>query len=248
MFPEGIVQKIVGACCLTALMANTPAASGQHVHELGYVAALSGAAELPPNGSPGVGSARVMIDLALFTMRVEVEFSGLLGNVAAAQIHGITPFAGEGTAGPAIVMPVFPSGVTAGTYDRTLDLTTASTYHPDFIAASGGTISLASNALFSGLSAGKTYLRIQTTAFDGGEIRGFLLPTPKADFNFNGVVDLPDLAVWREAFGIEHHGDASGDGLTDGTDLLLWQQQLGAVASLPGGHHHVLAVPDPGSV
>jgi hypothetical protein len=37
---------------------------------------LSGPAEFPPNTSPGTGWARVSVDDALLTMRVEVEFGG----------------------------------------------------------------------------------------------------------------------------------------------------------------------------
>ena len=68
--------------------------------------------------------------------------------------------------------------MTSGSYDHTFDLTLASSYNPDFIAANGGTISTASNALFAALEEGRAYFNIHTSAFPGGEIRGFLLLPP----------------------------------------------------------------------
>jgi hypothetical protein len=54
------------------------------------------------------------------------------------------------------------------------DLTMAASYNPAFITASGGTPALAFAALLGGMNDGKTYVNIHTTAFPGGEIRGFL--------------------------------------------------------------------------
>ncbi len=56
-------------------------------------------------------------------------------------------------------------------------------------------------------------------------------PLPTADFDRNTVVDEADLAIWQGGWAISHgaalvHGDATGDGKTDGSDLLAWQRQL----------------------
>src|SRR4029077_13146149 len=40
--------------------------------------------------------------------------------------------------------------------------------------------SLASNALFAALAQGRAYFNIHTTAFGGGEIRGFLVPVARS--------------------------------------------------------------------
>lgn len=245
-------MRIVALACFTALLAlHAPAAAlAQHVHELGYVAILNGASQSPPNNSQGVGTASVMIDLVFFAMHVRVDFHGLTGAAAAATIHGPTDVPGEGAAGAMTQLPSlpdFPVGATAGVYDKTISLGFASSYNPDFITASGGTVSLASNALFAALAAGRTYFSLGTTAFGDGEISGFLFPTPPADFNFDGVVGGADLPVWGQSFGLEHHGDANGDGITTGDDFLVWQQQLGAVASLGAGHGHIVAAPEPGA-
>jgi CHRD domain-containing protein/PEP-CTERM motif-containing protein len=121
------------------------------------------------------------LDLDLFTLRIEADFSALIGTTTAAHIHATTLTPLTGTAGVATQTPSFegfPLGVTSGIYDHTFDLTLASTYNPAFITANGGTISGASNALIFALEQGKAYFNIHTTYYPGGEIRGFLVPEP----------------------------------------------------------------------
>ena len=75
------------------------------------------------------------IDDVLNTMRVQVDFTGLLAGVTASHIHVIN---GPGdanladTLGPvATTTPTFtgfPSAVTSGSYDMTFDMTLASSY------------------------------------------------------------------------------------------------------------------------
>jgi hypothetical protein len=52
-----------------------------------------------------------------------------------------------------------------------------------------------------------------------------------ADFDGNGWVDALDLAAWTTGFGtsgnaMKSQGDANGDSNVDGSDFLVWQQQL----------------------
>lgn len=164
-----------------------PAAAHQSV----YAAPMRGSSETPPNASPGTGHARVTIDFDLFTMRVEATFSDLTGNVTAAHIHCCTAVAGSGNVGVATMLPSFtdfPLGVSAGSYDKTFDMSLASSYNqttsppaasPGFLQANGGTPATAFNALVAGLDAGKAYLNIHTSTFGGGEIRGLLVPVPE---------------------------------------------------------------------
>jgi len=147
-----------------------------------FFATLNGPSESPPNNSTATGFATVTLDLALMTMRVEVNFTGLSSNTTAAHIHAPTTMAFEGTAGVATVVPAFPGfplGVTSGTSDSTLDLTSASSFNPAFVTANGNSVSTAAATLISAIEQGKAYLNIHTINFGGGEIRGFLaVPEP----------------------------------------------------------------------
>ena len=168
---------LLAGCLLAATVALPTAA-----HATVYRATLNGAAEAPPNASTGIGTATVTFDFDLSTMRVETSFSGLLGNVAASHLHCCTSVAGTGAAGVATVTPTFPGfplGGTSGSYDTTFNMMLASSYNPAFITSHGGTVSSAMNALIFGLDAGQSYLNIHTSAFPGGEIRGFLVAVPE---------------------------------------------------------------------
>lgn len=52
------------------------------------------------------------------------------------------------------------------------------------------------------------------------------------DFNEDGVVDGLDLAIWEDNYGLTDIGDADDDDDTDGSDFLVWQHHLGEVAIL----------------
>lgn len=137
---------------------------------------MSGAAEAPPNASPGTGTVLVTIDDVLNTMRVQASFSGLTGNTTAAHIHGPTLAPLTGTAGVITTTPSFvgfPTGVTSGSMDQTYDLTLASTFNGTFVTAQGS-VANARTALLSALVGGQAYFNVHTSTFGGGEIRAFL--------------------------------------------------------------------------
>ena len=143
---------------------------------------MDGPSESPPIASAGTGWARATIDETALTMRVEVAFEGLTGNVTASHIHCCTtdPLAATaGVATPTPSFPGFPAGGTAGVYDQTFDMTLASSYRAGFITANGGTPASAFAALLAGLNADKAYLNVHTTFAPGGEIRGFLVRVPE---------------------------------------------------------------------
>ena len=145
---------------------------------ISYVANLNGPSESPPNASPGTGSTQVDYDNVAHTLHVHVTFSGLVGTTTASHIHAPTATPGTGTAGVATTTPTFagfPSGVSSGIYDNTLDLTLASSYNPSYMSANGGTPASAEAALTAAIAAGKAYWNIHTNSFPGGEIRGFLI-------------------------------------------------------------------------
>ncbi|MFN0012220.1 MAG: CHRD domain-containing protein [Phycisphaerales bacterium] len=169
-----------GAC---AAIIACAAASAAHAAVVSYQAVLSGPAESPPNASPATGFSIVDVDSIAHTMRVRVDFTGLLAGNTACHIHGPTAVAGEGTASVATTTPTFvgfPTGATSGTFDLTLDMTLASSYRAGFITANGGTTALAEAVLFQSMADGKAYVNVHSSVFPGGEIRGFLslVPSP----------------------------------------------------------------------
>ena len=148
--------------------------------QLVFTTTMTGAQEVPPTGSPGVGSALITIDTVTNLMTVNVSFAGLVSPATIAHIHCCAPVGG--IAIPATTVPSFPgfpTGVTTGTYLQTFDLTLASTYNPAFIAAQGGTVAAAQAAFIAGLHNGLAYFNIHTTQFPTGEIRGQLQEIPE---------------------------------------------------------------------
>lgn len=147
-----------------------------------FYAQLDGPSEVPTNTSPGIGRAVVTIDKTANTMRVRTSFEGLIGDVTVAHIHlSATPFAGTGgVATPTPTFPGFPAGVKAGSYDRTFDMTLASSYNAAFLnnLTNAGSTANAQTSLFSGIDQGRAYLNVHSTQYPGGEIRGFLVPEP----------------------------------------------------------------------
>jgi hypothetical protein len=142
---------------------------------------LLGANEIPPTGSPGTGTAVVVLDPVAQTLQLTVSFANLTSNDIAAHIHCClpSPFAtvnvGVATTVPAFLG--FPLQVTSGSYTSpAFDLTQPTIYNPAFVSSQGG-LSQAESALIAGIENGETYLNIHTTNFGGGEIRGFLVPT-----------------------------------------------------------------------
>jgi hypothetical protein len=166
----------------TTLLAATMAFAAATCPAQTFLASLSGPNESPSNGSPGIGGAVVTLNSVANTMRVQVSFSGLTAGTTASHIHSATALPGTGTAGVATTTPTFPNfplGVTSGSYDQTFDMTMASSYNPAFVTANGGTPASAEAALFASIMNGTAYLNIHTTAFPGGEIRGFLTAVPE---------------------------------------------------------------------
>jgi hypothetical protein len=142
-----------------------------------YDSTLSGSSESPPNASPGLGSAQVIINDVADTMELLLTFSGLLSPTTASHIHCCTPVAATGIAEVATQTPtLFPLGVTSGTVDQIFDMTSLTTYNPAFVTDHGGTAASAFAALLAGLSAGEAYFDIHTATVPSGEIRGFLAP------------------------------------------------------------------------
>jgi hypothetical protein len=174
--PKVLTALAFTLCSLTASATVMIASSNT------YTTTLSGAIEVPPNASPGTGTATVGFDIDTHTLVIDVTFSGLIGMTTAAHIHCCTAVPGEGTAGVATQVPNFvdfPLGVTSGTYSHVFDTSLASTWNQAFINANGGTTAGAEAALLAGLDSGTAYFNLHSMAAPGGEIRGFLQPVPE---------------------------------------------------------------------
>lgn len=145
-----------------------------------YSATLDGPSESPPNGSPGSGLATFTFDTVTHVMSVHVDFGGLISPVTAAHIHGDTVLPLAGTAGVAIGMVGFPTGVSGGSYDHDFFMLSAASYSSGYLTSHGGTAATAEDGLLAAMGSGKAYLNIHSSGFPGGEIRGFihLVPAP----------------------------------------------------------------------
>ena len=166
-----------------------------------YDVILNGPSESPPQLSGGTGFAIITIDSVTNMLDIISDtFSGLNAGTTASHLHCCTPTPFSGTAGVATQVPSFvgfPLGVTSGSYSMNFDMTQASTWNPAFVTASGGTVAGAEAAFLAGVAAGEVYLNIHTTFAPGGEIRGFLVPTPEPGTIVFGVAGLAGIVLIR---------------------------------------------------
>jgi hypothetical protein len=161
------------AVSAAALAAASPAAAAEFFFT----------SQLTPEvaGATGTGSVAVTFDDVAHTLAISALWSGLSGTTTVSHIHCCV--APPGTVGVAVTpgtLPGFPVGVTSGSYGTVLDLTSSATYTAAFLnGPGGGTAAGAAAALLAGLQGGNAYFNVHTTAFPGGEIRGFLGEVPE---------------------------------------------------------------------
>lgn len=169
------------ACAVVAMTATLAVSTGAALAvPVIYTAALTGAAENPPNASTATGSAIVTLDADLNTLRIQISFAGLSAPTSDAHIHCcVAPPGNVAVAVPgAGAFPGFPLGVTSGSYDNTFSLLDVATFRPAFITANGGSAATAAAALIAGIENGQAYVNVHSEAIRSGEIRGFLAPVP----------------------------------------------------------------------
>lgn len=166
-----------------------------------YYVNLLGSNEFPANTSPGTGKA--IISFSGNNMRVQVTYSGLVPQTAAGAPSGttashihtsathppLTLLANTGVATTLPTFPGFPQGL-GGTYDQTFDMTLASSYNPAYVTNNGGTPAEAFLRFKTQVAEGRAYLNIHSTAFPGGEIRGYLIPCPSINVSIPNAMAL----------------------------------------------------------
>ena len=140
------IQSTVLACVSAFALLGS---SASHADMLNLGATLSGAAEVPPNISAGMGQLQAEFDKATKTLRYTLRYSGLSGPVKAAHFHG-----------PA------ESGKNAGV---ALGINNAGES-----PVQGSAVLTADQA--ADLLAGKWYVNLHTAANPGGELRGQVAP------------------------------------------------------------------------
>ena len=121
------------------------AASASFAQEVKMKADLTSAQVVPPNQSPGKGTADVTFDTAGKKLSWTVTYSGLSGPATAAHFHG--PAEAGKNAGVAVPIPNQASSPVTGAATLT-------------------------DAQAADLIAGRYYVNIHTAANPGGEIRG----------------------------------------------------------------------------
>lgn len=133
-------------------------------------------------GRTGSGAATVTFDDVTHVLRYAGSFTGLSGTSTAAHFHCCTALPNTGTTNIAVDTPSllgFPLGVSAGSFDDSLDLDDPLNFTAAFVTASGGTAALAIARLITAFENDTAYLNIHSTRFAGGEIRGFVhIPEP----------------------------------------------------------------------
>lgn len=132
-------------------------------------------------GATGSGWVQLTYDSLAHTLAIETSFAGLSGNTTVAHIHCCV--AAPGTVGVAVTpgtLPGFPTGVKAGTYATTVNLTQTTSYTGSFLSgAGGGTTAGAESALLAAFDSGRAYFNVHSSTFSGGEVRSFVAPIPE---------------------------------------------------------------------
>src|SRR3954463_4726988 len=90
---------------MSMLLFQAPVA---HAIPITFVATLSGAAEIPPSGSPGTGQATVVLDPTANTLGAHISFSGSTSGTPAARIHCCVPAAPPALPGNLLVATTTP--------------------------------------------------------------------------------------------------------------------------------------------
>ncbi|MBI2873013.1 MAG: CHRD domain-containing protein [Chloroflexi bacterium] len=135
-----------------------------------FQATLSGANEVPPVMTAGMGMATVSFDVPMGVATYRLEVRGVEG-ITQAHIHcapsgangPVAVFLAGGIAGPGVIVD--------GVWTKEGTFTAA-----NLLATACGTIF---EAFITSVAAGNTYVNVHTSARPAGEVRGQLVPGPQ---------------------------------------------------------------------
>jgi hypothetical protein len=138
----------------TTLLLSLPLLAGALAAQpVTYLVELTGAQEVPPNNSSGIGSATVTLDPGNGSVSVSGTYSNLTTSTVAVHIHGTS----RRGVNSGVVVGLTASGGTSGSLSGSGTLTAAQV-----------------QSMLDGL----TYLNVHTSMFPGGEIRGQIDAVP----------------------------------------------------------------------
>lgn len=179
-------RALLGAIVAGVLFLGTAPANADTIF---FTANLAGANEVPPNGSPGTGSALLTLNDVAQTLFVSLTFSGLTTPDTAGHIHCCAPLGtNAAVALPFFASSGFPTGVTAGSFSYTFVLATD---------LSGITPA----AFIAGLESSQAYVNIHSSTFPGGEIRGQVTAVPEPGTASLMLIGIGLVLVMRKRIG-----------------------------------------------
>lgn len=160
-----------------------------------YDGTMSGDVISPPVSTTATGT----IDLLLHEHLLElgVTFSGLSSLATGGHIHCCAE--APTSAGVAILLPTFPTGVTSAVYDVDLALDSLATYQASFVTNfGGGTVAGAEAALIAGVRQQRAYFCVHSSNYPGSELRAY------PDWvSFEDGLENGDVSGWSSEVGFE---------------------------------------------
>ncbi|MBD3162564.1 MAG: CHRD domain-containing protein [Candidatus Eisenbacteria bacterium] len=158
------------ALILACAAAATLPAGEAAAEELAYGCVMTEMQVVPPTGSTAIGAGQFIIDTEANTLSYRIAFTGLSSDEVAAHIHG---YAGPGEQA-LIAHYLPPDNPKVGVWNY-------------------------AEAVEADILAGRTYVNIHTTMFNGGEIRGQIVPL---NASLDGAQQNPPVDTGAAGWGV----------------------------------------------